>query len=331
MAKVAVLTTGGTVAMRHDPERGGAVPALTAADLTAVLPPGAPELVVEEVCNLPSSHFTLDHLWRIRERAAAWAANPEVSGVVITHGTDTLEETAYLLDLTVPGETPLVLTGAMRTASEVGADGPANLWAAVRVAASPAARGLGALVVLNDEIHAARFVTKTDTLSPATFQSPGWGPLGRVEGDRVHIPWRIPREVIPCPRLEERVVLLKLAVGMGPELLEAALANGTRGVVLEALGASRIPPWWLPVIERALAEGVAVVIASRCPSGRVWDAYGYVGGYRTLREMGCLFSPGLNGPKARVRLMVVLGAAQGPAEVSALWESSYPKEALQCA
>lgn len=322
MTKVAVLTTGGTVAMRHDPARGGAVPALSAADLAAVLPPGAPELVVEEVCNLPSSHFTLSDLWRIRERAAAWAANPEVSGVVISHGTDTLEETAYLLDLTVPGETPLVLTGAMRTASEVGADGPANLWAAVRVAASPRARGLGALVVLNDEIHAARFVTKTDTLSPATFQSPGWGPLGRVEGDRVHIPWRLAREVIPCLRLEERVVLIKLAVGTGAEMLEDALARGARGVVIEALGASRVPPWWLPVIERALAEGMAVVIASRCPSGRVWDAYGYPGGHRTLREMGCLFSPGLNGSKARIRLMVVLGATQDAPEAVALWNGN---------
>ncbi len=330
MAKVAILTTGGTVAMRYDPARGGAVPALSAADLTAVLPSGAPELVVEEVCNLPSSHFTLDHLWRIRERAAAWAADSDVSGVVVTHGTDTLEETAYLLDLTVPGETPLVLTGAMRTASEVGADGPANLWAAVRVAASPQARGLGALVVLNDEIHAARFVTKTDTLSPATFRSPGWGPLGRIEGDRVHIPWRLEREVVPCQRLEERVVLIKLAVGMGAEVLEDALARGARGVVLESLGASRVPPWWLPVIERALAEGVAVVIASRCPSGRVWDAYGYIGGYRTLREMGCLFSPGLNGQKARIRLMVVLGAAQSPAEVISLWNGNPEPGGSEC-
>lgn len=306
--RIVVLTTGGTVAMRHDPQAGGAVPALTAADLTAVLPPGAPELVVEEVCNLPSSHFTLDHLWHIRERAAAWAANPEVAGVVITHGTDTLEETAYLLDLTVPGETPLVLTGAMRTASDVGADGPANLWAAVRVAAAPEARGLGALVVFNDEIHAARFVTKTDTLSPATFQSPGWGPLGRVEGDRVYIPFRLEREVIPCSRLEERVALIKLAVGMGPEPLEDALARGVRGVVVEGLGGGRIPPWWLPAIEQAVVSGVTVVIASRCPSGRVWDAYGYPGSHRTLREMGCLFSPDLNGQKARIRLMVTLGA-----------------------
>ncbi len=306
--RVVVLTTGGTVAMRHDPQAGGAIPALTAADLTAVLPPGAPELVVEEVCNLPSSHFTLEHLWHIRERAEHWAADPFVDGIVVTHGTDTLEETAYLLDLTVSGDTPMVLTGAMRTASDVGADGPANLWAAVRVAASSEARGLGALVVFNDEIHAARFVTKMDTLSPATFQSPGWGPLGRVEGDRVHIPFHLEREVVPCPRLEERVMLIKLAVGMGAEPLEDALARGARGVVLEALGGGRIPPWWLPVIERAIADGVTVLIASRCPSGRVWDAYGYPGSHRALKEMGCLFSPNLNGPKARIWLMVMRGS-----------------------
>ncbi len=293
--------------MRHDSQAGGAVPALTAADLTAVLPSGAPELVVEEVCNLPSSHFTVDHLWRVRERVEAWSADPFVDGIVVTHGTDTLEETAYLLDLTVSGDTPMVLTGAMRTASDVGADGPANLWAAVRVAASSEARGLGALVVFNDEIHAARFVTKMDTLSPATFQSPGWGPLGRVEGDQVHIPFRLEREVVWCPRLEERVALIKLAVGMGAEPLEDALARGVRGVVLEALGGGRIPPWWLPVIERAVAGGVVVLIASRCPSGRVWDAYGYPGSHRTLKEMGCLFSPHLNGPKARIWLMVMLG------------------------
>ncbi len=319
MSRIAILTTGGTVAMRHDSRSGGAVPALTAADLAALLPPTAPELVVEEVCNLPSSHFTLDTLWRIRERAAAWAAEPAVDGVVITHGTDVLEETAYLLDLTVPGSRPLVLTGAMRTASEPGADGPANLWAAVRVAASPEARDLGVLVVLNDEVHAARFVTKTDTLSTATFQSPGWGPLGHVAGDRVHVACRVEREVLPCPRLEERVALVKLGVGMGAEPLEDALARGVRGVVLEALGGGRVPPWWLPAIERALAGGVAVVVASRCPAGRVWDGYGYVGAHRTLREMGCLFSPGLNGPKARIRLMVVLGAAAEPADVASLW------------
>jgi L-asparaginase len=319
MSRVAVLTTGGTVAMRHDPQAGGAVPALSPDDLAAVLPAGAPPLATEAICNLPSSHFTLETLWHIRARVAEWAARPDVDGVVVTHGTDTLEETAYLLDLTVPGEKPLVVTGAMRAASDPGADGPANLWAAIRVAASPAARGLGALVVLNDEIHAARYVAKTDTHSTAAFQSPGWGPLGRVEPDGPRLAWRVERRVMDCPRLEERVALVTLAVGMAAHPLEDAVARGARGVVLETLGGGRVPPWWLPVIERAVREGVAVVITSRCPAGVVGDTYGYEGGYQTLRRLGCLFSPGLNGPKARVRLMAVLGAAEGPAEVARLW------------
>lgn len=320
MGRVAVLTTGGTVAMRYDPEAGGPIPLLGPEELAASLPPNAPELALEAICSLPSSHFTVETLWRIRERAAAWAADPQVDGVVITHGTDTLEETAYLLDLTVPGETPIVVTGAMRSASDPGYEGPANLWASIRVAASPQARGIGAVIVLNDEVHAARFVTKMDTLSTATFRSPGWGPLGRVEGDRVHIPWRLEREVIPCPRLEERVALIKLGVGMPADPLEDVLRRSIKGVVLEGLGGGRIPPWWLPTIERAMAQGVTVVIASRCPTGRVWDGYGYKGAHRTLQELGCLFSPHLNGQKARIRLMVVLGNANSPEEVVRLWE-----------
>jgi L-asparaginase len=309
--------------MRDDPAAGGAVPALNAQDMAAVLPQEAPDLVMEEICNLPSSHFTLDTLVEIRDRVSVWVEDPAVDGVVVTHGTDTMEETAYLLDLTVPGEKPMVLTGAMRTASEPGWDGPANLWAAVRVAASPQARGLGALVVLNDQIHAARFVTKTDTLSPSTFQSPAFGPLGRVEGDRVHVPLRLEREVLDWRGLEQQVELLKLTLGARVERLEDCLARGVRGVVLEGLGAGRIPPWWLPAISRAIAGGVAVVVGSRCPGGRIWDPYGYTGGYRSLKSLGCLFAPHLNGQKTRLRLMVVLEAARLPREVAELWNGGY--------
>lgn len=325
MGCVVVLATGGTVAMRHDPAAGGAVPALSAEDLLALLPEGAPDLAFEQICNLPSSHFTLQTLWHIRQRTAAWLEEA-VDGVVITHGTDVLEETAYLLDLTVPGDKPIVLTGAMRAASEVGADGPANLWAAVRVAAEPQARGLGALVVLHDQVHAARFVTKVDTLSTGAFQSPGWGPIGRVEGDRVRIGSRVQRHVLACPALEERVALLELGIGMEVGPLEDALARGARGVVLEGLGGGRIPPWWLPVIEQAIAAGVTVVVASRCPAGRVWDSYGYPGSYGSLRERGCLFADGLNGQKARIRLMVVLGMARQAAEIARLWVSDTSSE-----
>ncbi|MBU0702966.1 MAG: asparaginase [Chloroflexi bacterium] len=318
---VAILTTGGTIAMRHDAAAGGAVPTLGAADFTAALPAGLPELRTEELVNLPSSHFTLETLATIRGRVASLAAQPGVMGIVVTHGTDTLEETAYLLDLTVPGEKPVALTGAMRTVSDVGYEGYANLLAAVRVAAAPQARGLGAVVVFNDEIHAARRVTKMHTLSPATFQSPGWGPVGRVEGDEVIVERRPERRVLPWRGLEPNVPLLKLTVGMETDLLEDALARDVRGVIIEALGGGRVPVWWLPVIERAQDRGVVVVIASRCPSGRVWDAYGYPGAYRTLAGMGCLFAEGLNGQKARIKLMVVLAAAQRADQVAELWNN----------
>ncbi len=316
---VAVLTTGGTIAMRDDETAGGAVPQLGAADLAAALPSDIPEVLTEEIVNLPSSHFTLETLETIRGRVADWVESPDISGVVVTHGTDTMEETAYLLDLTVGGEKPIVLTGAMRTASGVGYDGYANLLAAVRVAAAEEARGSGALVVFNDEIHEARRVTKMHTLSPATFQSPAWGPIGRLEGDKVLMQQHPQRAVVPWHGLAQDVVLLRLAVGVGPTALEDALSHGVRGVVLEALGGGRVPPWWLPAIERARKRGSTVVVASRCPAGQVWDAYGYPGAYRSLVDLGCLFANGINGQKARIRLMVLLAAAQTDDELVTLW------------
>jgi L-asparaginase len=316
---VAVLSTGGTIAMQHDETAGGAVPQLGASDFAAALPPDAPRLHAEEIVNLPSSHFTLETLERIRDRVAELVEEPDVLGVVVTHGTDTMEETTYLLDLTVPGAKPVVLTGAMRTASDVGYDGYANLLAAVRVAATPQARDLGAVIVFNGEIHAAGRATKMHTLSPATFQSPGWGPIGRVEGDAVIVDRRPEREGFPWRGLERHVALLKLTVGAGPGALEDALQRGARGVVIEGLGAGRVPPWWLPVVRRARERGIPVVIASRCPSGRVWDQYGYAGAYRSLVDLGCLFTAGINGQKARIRLMVILAAAETPEGIAALW------------
>ena len=320
MRRVRVITTGGTIAMQEDTEAGGAVPRLSAGDLAAALPPGLAEVQVEEHCNLPSAHFTLDVLWGLRGRVARTVVEPEVDGVVITHGTDTMEESAYLLDLTAAGKKPIVLTGAMRTASEIGYEGLANLSAAVRVAASPQARGLGALVVMNDEIHTARYVTKMHTQSLDTFRSLFFGPLGRVDGDQVAIGQRVERRMISCPALEPRVALVKVGVGTDDGLLRWAISQGAQGVVIEALGGGRLPPWWMPAVAEAVKRGVAVVIASRCPSGRVYDRYGYRGAYRDLRAAGVLFAEELNGQKARIRLMVVLGEASSGEEVRRLWE-----------
>ncbi|TEU14691.1 MAG: asparaginase [Anaerolineales bacterium] len=321
MPTIVILTTGGTIAMKRDEAAGGAVPTLDGSDFLAALPPGLPELRVEEYCNLPSAHFALDTLWGLRSRVAELLDKPEVDGVVVTHGTDVMEESAYLLDLTVPGEKPMVLTGAMRTASQIGYEGLANLVAAVRVAASPQARRLGAMIVMNDEIHAARFVTKAHTQSVDTFKSLSFGPLGRVDGDEVVIGQRVTRQWIPGGGLESNVVLIKLAVGLDESFLKYAIEKGVKGVVIEALGGGRVPPWWMPTIRQAVEAGVAVVIASRCPSGRVWDGYGYEGAYNDLRGAGVLFANGLNGQKARLKLMVVLEAAEDRSAIPQLWAS----------
>ncbi len=308
MKRIIILTTGGTIAMRSDDRAGGAVPVLSGSDLTAEMPAGIAELTTEAVSNLPSAHFTVEQIWRLARRVAELLASQDLHAAIVTHGTDTIEESAFLCDLTINSDKPIVMTGAMRTASDIGYEGFANLAAAVRVAACDAARGLGTLVVMNDEIHAARDVTKTHTTALDTFQSPGLGPLGYVDYGGVVIARKpLLREFIPATRLEPHVLLLKLAVGMGTELLELAVQSGAHGIVLEGLGGGRVPPDWLPVVRRTVQAGVPIVITSRVGSGRTVDHYGYLGAHRDLVECGCWFAEGLNGQKARIKLMAALG------------------------
>ena len=308
MKRIIILTTGGTIAMRADANTNGAVPVLVGADLIQGLPPGLADVRVEAFSNLPSAHFTLDHIWNLSRRVAALVEDDSVDGVVVTHGTDTFDESVYLCDLTIQTRKPIVFTGAMRTVSEIGYEGLANLSAAIQVAASDAARDLGVLAVFNDEIHAARDVTKTHTTALATFNSPEFGMLGRVYPDGVFIA-RQPRlrEFVPASRLEMNVQLLTLAVGLSDALLEYFYDTvGARGVVLETLGGGRVPPWWLPTIERAMRAGTAIVITSRVGTGRTIDRYGYAGAHRDLKNLGCWFADGLSAPKARIKLMATL-------------------------
>lgn len=321
MSAIWVVTTGGTIAMAHDDSAGGAVPTLGSTDFLRLLPAGTGPVEIEEFCNLPSAHFELKTIWGLRNRVDELAGMEGVQGVVITHGTDTLEETAYLLDLTVDTDKPVVLTGAMRTVSQVGYEGIANLTAAIRVAGSGAARGLGALVVMNDEIHAARHVTKTHTQSTDTFKSLEYGPLGRVDGDRVVVARRLLRQHISSSKLEEDVHILKLGVGQSDWLLRVLMEAGAAGVVIEALGGGRVPPDWMPSIREAIERGAAVVIGSRCPGGRVYDSYGYEGAHGDLQKAGAIFAEGLNGQKARIKLMVALGQTRDRAAIQALFSA----------
>ncbi len=314
MKRIVIVTTGGTIAMRADAQVGGAVPSLGAADFAAALARELATIRTEEFSNLPSAQFSVEQIWKLSRRVAELVADEDVDGVIVTHGTDTMEESAYLCDLTIDSGKPIVFTGAMRTASEVGYEGYANLAAAVRVAASADACGLGTLVVMNDKIHAARDVTKMHTTALDTFQSREYGPLGFVDYGGVVVGRKpLLREFIPATRLEPNVHLLKLAVGMGTELFELVVQAKTRGVVLEGLGGGRVPPQWLPTIARTVQQGTPIVVTARVGGGRTVDQYGYAGAHRDLVQSGCWFAHGLNGQKARIKLMAALGAGDASA------------------
>jgi L-asparaginase len=303
------LATGGTISMQIDEERGGAVPRLTGAELVQTAPgvERVARLEVREFGRYPGPHMTIERMWELR--AAILAAQADgADGIVVTHGTDTIEETAYLLDRSLPAAVPVVITGAMRNSSELSWDGPANLMAAVEVAASAEARGRGTMVVMDEEIVQGGEVVKTHTEAAGTFRSPNWGPLGITDKGRVLF-YRESRRRAPLqPHSPATAVdLVKVVAGMDARLVEASLDTGARGIVLEALGRGNVPPAMVPGLRRWVEAGRPVVIASRSSRGRVLDTYAYPGGGHELREMGAIFADHMTGQQARIELMLALG------------------------
>lgn len=314
--KLVIITTGGTIAMRHDADHG-VVPAVEGADLVLAVPGlGAWDLEVVEFSNVPSPHMTPDMMFQLAVLIDAWLAKSNVGGVIITHGTDTLEETAYFLDMMVTSDKPVVVTGAMRSGEEPGADGPANLLAAARVAASGKSAGLGTLVVLNDEIHAARDVRKGHAGRTSTFISPLWGPIGEVEDDGPIYRRSLPKRTLLSPRVPEyNVHLVTFTAGSTGLLVDLLVNHGAHGLVLECFGRGNVPPDVLPAVETAVSKGIPVVLTSRVFSGRVLPVYGYPGGARTLVTAGAILGGELPGHKARLRLMLALGLSHNLAEI----------------
>ncbi|MDQ7028975.1 MAG: asparaginase [Ardenticatenia bacterium] len=306
--KIAVITTGGTIAMR-DEGRGG-VPALGPEELLACLPADLREAArvdVEAFSNVPSNHLTLNQMWQLRKAVVDRLGRLYVCGAVVTHGTDTMEETAYLLDLTVPSERPVVLTGAMCRADEEGYDGVRNVVDAFRVALDPGARGRGTMIVMNGEIHAARYAVKVKSHGLDAFASPGRGPMGRVVGGQVYWYWHVERDMLPVREIEPDVHLIKATVGAPDTLLRLLVQQRPRGIVIEGFGGGRVPPGWMEPIREAVSQGTVVVVASRCPVGHTGDEYGYPGACRDLERAGVVLAGELSGLKARLKLMVALG------------------------
>jgi L-asparaginase len=309
--RIAIFFTGGTISMRVDPQTGGPVPALSGEEIIARVE-GLNELADITVINwglLPGPHMTPPKMFELARAVEHRLQDDGIAGIVITHGTDTLEETAYLHDLVLKTEMPVVFVGTMRNSSELSWDGPANLRSAVRVAVDPAARGLGVLVVMNDQLIAAAEAVKTHTESVDTFQSRDFGPLGIVDKDRILVArHRVPREHIVAEKLEERVDIIQLAAGADGRFINFAVDEGARGLVIEGLGRGNVPVAALPAIDRAIKTGISVVITSRCPRGRVLDTYAYEGAGRQLKRMGVILGGMLPSHKVRIKLMLLLGA-----------------------
>jgi L-asparaginase len=321
-ARVTVIALGGTISMAPS-ETGGVTPTLGADALLDAVPGLADtgiEITARNQRRVAGSSVTFTDLTELTALVSAELA-AGADGVVITQGTDTIEETAFFLDRTVATDRPVVVTGAMRPASAAGADGPANVLAAVRVAASTEATGLGALVVFSDEIHAARLVRKTHTTSTATFVSPGFGPLGWVVEGRVRLPLALHVvPVLPVGDLEaHRVAVIPIALGDDGELLRRA-APAVEGIVLAAMGVGHVPDRVVPVVTELL-DRVPVVLASRTGAGSVlrWT-YRFPGSERDLRDRGVIGAGFLDPYKASILLRLLVAAGADRPAIAAAFE-----------
>ncbi len=312
---IVLVFTGGTIAMRHDPAAGGAGRAWAGRDILEMVPQlnDLASLEVDDFGAFPGPHMTTDLMWALRNRIRTHVMRPDVNGVVVTHGTDSLEESTYLVARSFASDKPIVFTGAMRTSSDLGWDGPANLGAAIRVAASDAAIARGVLVVMGDRIFAGVDVTKAHTQMLEAFESPGLGPLGVVDDGRVVFRRAMPAvaEVLDAPALGGPVDIVFAYAGATARLLDAARVEG-QGVVVAGMGRGNVPPEMVPGIERWIGEGKPVVLASRTLRGRVGRTYGYFGGGRRLSELGVIFGGSRRPQQARIDLMLALGAGVDP-------------------
>lgn len=323
MKKVAVIFNGGTITMKIDPRIQAAVPTLKDEEIMGMVTgvERFAEIKAYNFSNLPGPHMNPNKMMELSRFVSNILSNEEICGVVITHGTDTLEETAYLLDLTLKSEKPVIMTGSMRNGSELGYDGPANLAASICTAISEKAKNRGVIVCLNDELNCASEVTKTHSMSLSTFKSPEFGPIGIVDNNRaIFYRDRTYMQHIDTEKLDTSVSLIKCCSGMDSRFVNFCIDQGDRGIVIEGFGRGNIPPDMVSGVDRATRLGIAIVLVSRCSEGRVLDSYGYHGGGKELRNLGVIFGENLPGQKARIKLMLALGKTKDLEEIRGIFE-----------
>ena len=309
---VAVLSTGGTIASKQDPAKGGYLPALSGEDLVSAIPAikKIAQIQVEQISNIPSPDITPEIWLRLAGRVNELLAGPEIAGIVVTHGTDTLEETAYFLDLTTASTKPVILVGAQRPASDPDSDGPRNLLNAIRVAVASEAAGKGVMVAMNGQINAARDVTKTNTSQVETFRGLEFGALGVVDEEIVRF-YRAPlrrQTFLLEPRTQlGRIDIVSSYAGADGSLIRSLVREGhVQGLVVAATGLGNVSSSMFDAIKEARARGIPVVISTRIPTGRIFPSSASTGSALTLRQIGCVLADNLSPQKARILLLLAL-------------------------
>ncbi|MBF9296581.1 MULTISPECIES: asparaginase [Mammaliicoccus] len=308
MKRILVIHTGGTISMSEDKDTGKV-------ETNTEHPMHRHQAFIQSLGDIteinpfqvPSPHMNNQYINQLKDIITESIDKDEYDAFVITHGTDTLEETAYLLDLTIDTKLPIILTGAMRSSNEIGSDGLYNYVSALKVASTDDAQNKGVMVVFNDEIHTAKNVTKTHTSNTSTFQSPNYGPIGSVTKTHVifhHQPF--PYKKYPNINPNIKIGIVKAHMDLSSDLLDFFVEKQYDGLIIEALGQGNMPPTALQGIQNLLDADIPVVMVSRSFNGIVGGIYAYEGGGYQLQQMGIILSNGLNGQKARLKLLVGL-------------------------
>jgi L-asparaginase len=323
MKNILIVFTGGTFSMKIDETAKATVPFFHGRELVDKIPEAEKlaNISVFEFGNYPGPHMTPQLMLQLSKKVSSFIKQEDIDGIVVTHGTDTLEETAYFLDLTVKTEKPIVVIGAMKTSSEPDWDGPRNLVDAIHICNNKNSMGMGVLVCLNGEINAASEVTKTHTEDIETFHSLDFGALGFVEKGKV-VYNRLPRkiETIETEKINPNIDLIKVYAGMNDKFFKHSADSGVEGVVVEAMGVGNVPPAVFDGIKYIIEKKIPVVLVSRCPAGETLDIYGYPGAGKWLKQLGVIFAEYLNGQKARIKMILALGKTNNVAELRKMFE-----------
>ena len=318
MKKIAVVFNGGTISMKVDERIKAAVPSLTGEEIMSMVTgiERYAEIESYSFSSMPSPHMTFETILKLSSFIKGLIDRNDIDGVVITHGTDTLEETAYFLDLTLDTEKPIVITGAMRSGSELGYDGPSNLAASICTAISDDSQGRGVLVCFNGELNSASEVTKANSMALNAFRTPNFGPIGIVDNNKV-IFYRNTKNATKykVTNIDKDVALIKCVVDMDSTFVDFVVDKGFGGIVIEALGRGNVPPRMVDGIKRAIQKEIPVVVVSRCFEGRVHESYGYEGGGKMLLDLGAIFGDTLPGQKARIKLLLSINAGLSLQEI----------------